>query len=174
MGRIRNGLRGFGLPSLFRLRAFVSLISQSRPGRLFISPEAAGETENEMDFTLIGKISYYAVFCLLLLFMIQKRYGERGVKKRLATLYLSFAVLAVYAASLLHSIPNVLPWAVWTALFTGTFIAATAFCIMKRKKIFLASFRCVSCGAKLPLERAFFIDSNLCKTCEKQADGSGI
>jgi len=120
-----------------------------------------------MAFALIGKIAYFLLLGLLILFMIQKRYGDRGAGKRLATLYLSAAVLAVYVAVILLVIPNVVPRSAAIAAFFATATVATTICVMKRKKVFPARLHCVRCGSRLPLERSLFLDSNFCEACEK-------
>jgi len=121
-----------------------------------------------MALALIGKIVYFLLLGLLILFMIQKRYGDRGAGKRLATLYLSMAVLAVYAAVMLLMVPNVVPRPAAIVVFFATVTVATAICIMKREKIFPARLHCVRCGSRLPLERSLFVDSNVCEACEKE------
>jgi len=123
-----------------------------------------------MTFALIGKAAYFILIGLLLLFMIQRRYGDRGTGKRLATLYLSMAVMAIYGAAMFLLIPNVLPRPLAVTVFIATVTVTLTICFVKRKVLFPARLHCVRCGTRLPFDRSLFLDSNLCEACEK--DGS--
>lgn len=115
----------------------------------------------------VSKVAYFIFFGILLVNLFQKKYGKRGEQKRFATLYLGVAMLGIFiaAGAVIHSeklfATKLDDFLVLPAVGVILFLLYT-----KREKTLPFRFRCRRCETKLPAERAFFLDSNLCEECE--------
>ncbi len=93
--------------------------------------------------------------------LFQRRYHERGSRKRNATLYLTLVLLVVWALVYL------------VARFSGEdlYLVPIAFFAVvllawQRRAIFPYRLRCARCGVPLSIARILFYDSNECETCD--------
>ena len=114
-----------------------------------------------------SKFSYFLFLGILLANLYQKKYGKRGERKRFATLYMGIAVFVVFLASgaIIHS-EQLFGTKLNDLLILPVVAGAAAYVYAKREKTLPFRFRCAKCGARLPAEKAFFIDGDLCASCE--------
>ena len=103
----------------------------------------------------------YLLMGVLIFNLIQRPFMKFGEKKRLATLYISLMILAVYGSALIiyKYIGNDLAYIpVIAILLYISFRQKDAVLPFKRK--------CIRCSSTLPLKKIFFNDSNLCADCD--------
>ncbi len=118
----------------------------------------------------IGKISYFLFMGILLLNIAQKRSGNRGIRKRTATLYLGIATLILYlGAGVILNAPRLFRITLtdlWILPFLGALFGVV---YLYREKTFPFHRRCVKCRAPLTLHQIVMEDSNLCSRCEEES-----
>ncbi|MBN1648872.1 MAG: 8-oxo-dGTP diphosphatase [Spirochaetales bacterium] len=104
-----------------------------------------------------------AVLIAVLIFSMTQRKNKRaGERKRIATLYLA-AIFAFFYFSLIYFYRNNMSDYL-IAVSGGICLAAV---VLFRKKIFIWRNRCVDCGAKVGLYKAFYVDHPRCENCAK-------
>ena len=105
---------------------------------------------------------YYPVVLILLFNLLQRRYKEKGLLKRFATLYLGIIVISLWAFSFLFlrfGIPDI--------LLLSTPVVYAVLIIAFRDRMLPFRFRCTVCGRRLPSKTVIFVDSNRCPACEE-------
>ncbi len=114
-----------------------------------------------------SKLAYFLFLGILLANLYQKKFGPRGLRKRLAGLYLGVSVFIVFLASgaIIHS-RRIFGVELDDRLILPVAAATAWYVYAKREKTLPFRFRCQDCGVRLPWEKALFIDSNLCARCE--------
>jgi hypothetical protein len=93
--------------------------------------------------------------------MFQRRSAAAAGKKRLATLYLTAVLIAIWIAA----------WAflrlgVGDLFLVPVAVLAAALVTWKRAAFLPFALKCESCGARLPAKRVLFHDSPRCENCE--------
>ena len=92
--------------------------------------------------------------------LVQRRYGEQGVAKRNAILYIGIMLLALWGFAFF-----LLRFEFADFLLIPFLLGCAVLAVFKRRAIWPFRWTCCECGRKLPIKQAFFLDSNLCKTC---------
>ena len=112
-----------------------------------------------IDF--IADYFYYVFLGLLVLNIIQRKYRERGVKKRGATLYQAILVFILYiGATVIREEGFEKKW----IIIPLALIAVALYFF--RDRIVPYKTRCINCGAKLNTNQIFIYDANLCSSCD--------
>ncbi|QEN08232.1 hypothetical protein EXM22_09615 [Oceanispirochaeta crateris] len=104
---------------------------------------------------------YYVFLGWLVLNLVQRRYRERGSKKRTATLFQAILIFILYIGATVIREEGFEPK--WIMVPLGI-IAAMIYIF--RSKIFPYRRDCAHCGAKLNLNQIFLYDANLCSNCD--------
>lgn len=95
--------------------------------------------------------------------LIQRRHGNKGVKKRMAVLYQAILIflIMVYATILkMNELTDV--------YLIVAAIAAILILYLGRKKILPYQRTCRECGKKMSFERVVYYDDPLCKEHDKE------
>jgi 8-oxo-dGTP diphosphatase len=107
---------------------------------------------------IINRALYYPVVAVFLFNLIQRRYMDRGLGKRFATLYIGLLLLIFWGVTFflirfslsdLFLIPSVL-----ILIFIGWYW---------RSRIFPFRLTCRKCGARLSLKSILTEDANMCR-----------
>jgi hypothetical protein len=110
--------------------------------------------------SFLSRFLFYPVVIILVFNLIQRRFVDRGTRKRYASLYFGVLVLAFWGVTFLfqrYGIPDgylILPLS-----------AAAALIAIRRKDFLPFRLRCASCGKRLSLRTVLFDDANLCDSC---------
>ncbi|MDC7233497.1 MAG: hypothetical protein PQJ58_09715 [Spirochaetales bacterium] len=104
---------------------------------------------------------YYVFLGWLILNLVQRRYRERGTKKRSATLYQAILIFIVYiGATVIREEGFEVKW-----IIVPLAVVAAAIYFF-RDRILPYKRNCVNCGAKLNMNQIFLFDANLCADCD--------
>jgi len=104
---------------------------------------------------------YYVFLGWLVLNLVQRRYRERGSKKRTATLMQAILFFILYIGATVIREEGFEPK--WIIVPLGVIAAALYFF---RDKILPYKSSCENCGAKLNMNQIFLYDANLCSKCD--------
>jgi hypothetical protein len=119
---------------------------------------------------LLSQALPWLIVAVLMLNMAQKRHGEAGHTRRLASLYLALALAALFATAwtvvnsehVLHIRLNdaaLLAPAALIGFVLWTF----------RRRVFPYRLRCAGCGKRLPIRQIALSDEANCEACRRPA-----
>lgn len=114
-----------------------------------------------MVVLVIQKAAVVLLLAVLLFNLSQRKHLAHGEAKRYSSLYLGGLLLGFYAATILFDKLHV-PGAFLAVVFA---VEGWLFYLFRRQ-ILVVRVRCVECGARLPLERVLYWDSNKCELCD--------
>jgi hypothetical protein len=97
--------------------------------------------------------------------MFQRRSAAVAGRKRLATLYLTAVLIAIWAAAWVFA-----RLGVRDVFLVPVAALAAALVAWKRAAFLPFGLTCGSCGARLPAKRILFHDSPLCENCETKKE----
>lgn len=107
----------------------------------------------------------FIIVGFLVINLYQKKYGDEGLTKRMATLLFSFLLLAFYGfivAMKKFGLPISFLW---------VFIASAFLVVLLNRKSFLPfKIKCTICGKANNWESLLFLDSNEHKNCTKKEE----
>ncbi|MDA3811758.1 MAG: hypothetical protein PF518_15675 [Spirochaetaceae bacterium] len=109
------------------------------------------------------KYFYWAFLGWIFMTLIQRRHGNKGIKKRMAVLYQAIIIflIMVYATILkMNELTDV--------YMIIAVIAVVMVLFFYRKKILPYQFTCRVCGKRMTFERIFYYDDPLCKEHDKE------
>ncbi|MGL1892365.1 MAG: hypothetical protein OCD02_12120 [Spirochaetaceae bacterium] len=110
---------------------------------------------------LIYRVVFYILLLKLTMTLYQRRYNSEGGKKRIASLYQSVVIGALYCFISIVMAKSFNYYLVYIAVFV-----TISSCIYYRKKLFPYKSKCQNCGDKLKIRQILFIDSQICPNCE--------
>ncbi|MBI9099547.1 MAG: hypothetical protein JEY91_13775 [Spirochaetaceae bacterium] len=114
--------------------------------------------ESQIVINFIVKYFYWAFLGWIFMTLIQRRHGEKGIKKRMAVLYQAILIflVMVYATILkMNELTDI--YLIIAAL------AVVLILFFGRSRILPYQRRCRVCGKKMSFERVFYYDDPLCK-----------
>ena len=106
------------------------------------------------------RILYYPTVLLFLFNLLQRRYGGKGVNKRMATLLMAVMLLLVWGVSFFtvrFGWPDFV-----LAASVGVLILVA---VLNKKRIFPFRISCRQCGRRLEIRHILFLDENRCDGC---------
>ncbi len=104
---------------------------------------------------------YYLFLGWIVLNLIQRRYREKGRKKRTATLIQAVMIFILYIGAMIiraESLP-----VKWIMVPLGVIAAMLYFF---RDRILPYKTRCINCRKRLSMNEILFFDANLCSGCD--------
>lgn len=104
---------------------------------------------------------FYILIAKLGMTLYQRRYNETGGNKRLASLYQSLLIGALYGGVSIVKTKDLPIILFYVLVGIVVFIS-----IRSRKSIFPYNSQCSSCGKKLKLTQILFLDNQKCNQCE--------
>lgn len=108
----------------------------------------------------------WIIFVILLIInLFQRRFGEEGHRKRLASLLMAASLILIYGAAQVIVVRRLND-----LLLIPVVLAAAAILYRFRKTIFPYKKECPACGGKAGLKGIFFRDSNLCDECTREVE----
>ena len=110
---------------------------------------------------------YYPVVLIFVVILIQRRFGEQGVAKRNAIMYIGIMLLALWGFSFF-----LLRFELADALLIPFVLGCLTLAVFKRKLMLPFRRACSQCGRKLPIKQVLFLDSTLCESCAGRGQGS--
>lgn len=119
--------------------------------------------ESQLIIDFVAKYFYWAFLGWILMTLLQRRHGNKGIKKRMAVLYQSIIIflVMVYATILkMNELTDV--YLIIAA------IAVVLVLFLGRKKILPYQMTCRICGKKMSFERILYYDDPLCKEDDKE------
>jgi 8-oxo-dGTP diphosphatase len=109
---------------------------------------------------------YWVVMAFLLVNLMQRKHINTGGKKRTATLIMASITLLLnlfFALILTYELPS------WTIAISVIVTAGVIYLL--RKRLFIFTLRCSSCGTRLTFNDVIYHDDNLCQSCRKELNG---
>ncbi len=110
---------------------------------------------------------YYLFLGWIVLNLMQRRYRDRGSRKRTATLIQAVMIFILYIGAMIIR-EEALP-VKWIALPLGIIGGILYFF---RNKVLPYKLKCVNCGKKLGFNEIFMIDANLCPDCNEEENNN--
>lgn len=93
--------------------------------------------------------------------LFQRRWQDRGSRKRAGTLYLTLVLVGVWA--LAYALTR---FRLDELYLVPIGFAALAVLVWQKNAVFPYRLHCASCGRPLSVTRILFLDSNACERCE--------
>lgn len=119
--------------------------------------------ESQIIINFVAKYFYWAFLGWIFMTLIQRRHGNKGIKKRMAVLYQAILIflIMVYATILkMNDLTDV--YLIIAA------IAVVMILFFGRKKILPYHNKCRVCGKRMTFERIFYYDDPLCSEHDKK------
>lgn len=116
----------------------------------------------ELFLFILEKVLLGLLLAVLLLNLAARRFSRGGNRKRLATLLIAIAVLAVYVSVILVNNRNMSVFVIPAAL-----IAGAAFLLVFKKHVFVFKNTCRECGRPCGFTETLFCDEPVCGQCGK-------
>lgn len=114
-----------------------------------------------MILAIAQKAAAAALLVVLLFNLTQRKHLAHGELKRYASLYYAGFLLIFGAVTVIFQRTGAPPILLIPAAALEIGVLA-----LFRRQLFLFRLRCATCGARLPLERVLYYDSNRCPTCD--------
>jgi len=118
------------------------------------------ESQQIIDF--IVKYFYWAFLGWILITVLQRRHGNKGIKKRMAVLYQAIVIFLVMVYATILKMNELTD-----AYLIIAGIAVVLVLFFGRKKILPYQRNCRVCGKKMSFERTFYYDDPLCSEHDK-------
>jgi len=108
-------------------------------------------------------ISFFPILVVaVLIFNIyQRRYGDRGIKKRMSTFFMAAALVGLFAVIVFLKDKGMPSY--YALAYLGVVILSF---VLNHKRAFPFQTKCAICGENLGWEEVLFLDSNTHKKCE--------
>lgn len=110
---------------------------------------------------IIYRVVFYILLLKLTMTLYQRRFNNVGGNKRLASLYQSVVIGALYCGLSVIIAKALSDYLVYLAL-----IVAIVVTILFRKKLFPYKNRCQKCRNRLKIKQILFLDSEICQKCK--------
>ena len=119
--------------------------------------------ESQIVIDFVVKYFYWAFLGWIFMTLIQRRHGNKGIKKRMAVLYQAIIIFLVMVYATILKMNELTDIYLIVAA-----IAVAMVLFFGRKKILPYQRTCRECGKKMSFERVFYYDDPLCKEHDKE------
>jgi Na+/proline symporter len=113
--------------------------------------------------SLLLKVLLVPMVALWAFHLYQRRYKEKAVRKRIATLSLTSVIIVGWVAAWIFS-----RYGVGDVYLVLVALLAIGVILWQRRLMLPYRLRCVRCGTPLSVTRIFSHDSNACGVCEPE------
>jgi uncharacterized membrane protein len=119
--------------------------------------------ESTIIIDFVVKYFYWAFLGWILMTLLQRRHGNKGIKKRMAVLYQAILIFLVMVYGTILKMNELTDVYLIIAA-----IAVVMILFFGRKKIIPYQRSCRVCGKKMNFERIFFYDDPLCEEHDQE------